>query len=284
MAMTHLPLFGAGSPVDRVRSLLRSDFGISAEQVNTMSDEEAARGLQGLMARRELNAIFRRTLDDLVAAGTISQDRASEMTYEEARMMHLAASTLDEFDRQQGAARTALGGTKPAKPASQTPEPSASQVVATLADLVTIIAAQQAELTQLREQVAHLHHSNMAMFGKQAIIEQLSSVERDFKGFEAKIELEESSDHQDEGRTHQEASSHTTTGEARDTRAAIEGLASRVAGLNAGRTVNLAEMNQKVVRLSEMAKRRAKVSTRGTVYIKIDEVRRARDPEKASDG
>jgi uncharacterized coiled-coil protein SlyX len=262
--------------------LLRSEFGLAAEQVNAMSDEAAAEAIEIMVVRRELKAAHREMLDRLVAEGTISRARAEEMTYEEAKTLHKSQMYLEQFDRQQHASRAGLVAPKPSKTSVRAPEPSASQIVATLADLVAIVAAQQEEIAQLRDQVAHLHHSNMAMFGKQAIIEQLSSVERDFKGFEAKVELEESSDRQDEGRARQESTSHSTYGDSRDTRAAIEGLASRIAGLNASRTVDLAEMNLKVVRLSEIAKRRATVSTRGTVYIKIDEVRRSRDPDRGS--
>jgi hypothetical protein len=281
--MADRPLFRDAAFGNLVRSVLRSDFGYTAEQVDGMSLVQAADALNHAKLEQVELARYRAMLRRLVDDGSLSEAQAERITMQEARVLAHAQYDFElENLERESQADARYGSHSHQVQITKASGPSDTQIVATLADLVTIIAAQQAQIAELREQVVSLHHSNMASFGRQAIIEQLSKEDYDLKDFEVKIEFEESSEHQDERQLADETSSHTTTGEARDTRAAIEGLASRVAALNGSRTVNLEEMNQKVVRLIRSAKRQAKVSTKGALHIKIGELRRPRDPGQGS--
>jgi hypothetical protein len=143
------------------------------------------------------------------------------------------------------------------------------EVATVMAQMLAVIAAQQAQITEQQNQIATLHNANLAIFGQQKVIDQLTAADRDFEGFEAIMELEEqaslSSEHTDEMSSDQRSAST----DAANTGAAIKGLASHIAGLDVARKVNMTEMERSVEKMRETAKRAAKTRSKGRVEIKI---------------
>jgi hypothetical protein len=108
------------------------------------------------------------------------------------------------------------------------------------------------------------------------VIDQLTTVDRDFEGFEATMELEEEETHAVEASKSASDSSSSSTGDVRDTRGAIEGLAAQVAGLNIGRAVDLSHTEKAAKKMREHAKETAKVRAKGRVHLKIGKVTRGK--------
>jgi hypothetical protein len=155
------------------------------------------------------------------------------------------------------------------------PDPSTlsrDEALALVGGLVSVVAVQQQQIHELRDQVATLHNQHLAVFGEQKVIEQLTNAARDFEGVDVTMKLEEASSSSSESAiAASEASDHSLE-TARDATAAIEGIASLVVGLNAGGEANLSDMNRRTRKLSERSKQQMKVRSRGEVRIKFAKV------------
>jgi hypothetical protein len=149
------------------------------------------------------------------------------------------------------------------------------------ADLVAVVAGLQAEIDELRGELARERNAKLAIFGEQAMIEQLTRVERDFEGFEAIVELDEEAT----GMTANEAAASVeesaTLADARDTRAGINILAKQVGAMNAGRSVDSSKLERAIERMKESAKRQMKIRSRGKVHIKIKKLSRGKSSDEA---
>ena len=135
-----------------------------------------------------------------------------------------------------------------------------------LAELVVVLAAQQAELVQLREELARQKNANLAIFGKNEVLKQAHEIALSgvgMKGLRLEVNLEEER-LEDSKRTRTAESTHVgKRSENTDTSGKIGGIAKYIASLEGAHKTSLAEMNQAVVNLTEVSRHRTETRSVG---------------------
>lgn len=263
------PLFRA-TMAERYRALLRSR-GMPDRVLRSRSDQDVLD--YALVDFMSLEAVkrYRAELPRWIAAGYVSEAEAQTLRSEQLRdlglQIDLYESELAKSDGSRPIARP--------QPALTSPDLTRGEVVALLAQTISVIAAQQAEIDELRDQVATLKNANLAVFGEHKVIEQLTTAPRDFEGVEVTMRLQEySATSLEHANDHSDARSESKA-RIGDASAALEGLASMLAGMNLGGAVDLKEANETVKRMRERSKARSRVASKGEVKIKIAKVSRA---------
>lgn len=268
------PLFAA-SVGNRLRASLRAEFGYTDEMLATVPDD-----MLGMVyfnegqTRREL-AEIRASLPEWIKAGHVTQAEVSEMSTKQLMALRnnvkywQLANDSKAIPREANKAKATIQG----EPVSVL---TRGEAIAMLAQVVAVMAAQQEQINELRNQLATVHNTEIAVFGKQQVVEQLTSVDRDLEGVDITMRLEELSTLTEETSIAASEDKTSAIDSARNASAAIEGLASLVAGFNAGGTVNLKTMETAARRLKERTKLESKVRSKGEVTIRIGKVTRSK--------
>jgi hypothetical protein len=268
--LVNRPLF-RGSASAQIRAVLRSE-GWTDEDLNEIDDAELAITLERQRSKIAAHRYYKAALPGWIAQGYVSAEEARTMRGRELMKLGYKMGALERYRDDCAEAKKAVTAqVKPAPPQS-IPDLSRAEALTLVAKLVAVIAAQQIQHNELRNQVATLHNAHVAVFGQQKVIEQLTNAARDFEGVDVTMQLEEQSTTSAESTTAASEESQASFESARSMSAAIEGLASVVAGLNAGGAVNLTEMSRAAKTLSETSKTHAKVRNKGEVRIKIGKV------------
>lgn len=272
------PLF-KGTIEDQFRAILRTDFGYSEEELAAVKDGALGTTIYELKRKETLHREHLAELPRWVAAGYISKEEGAAMRRWELRDLAAKVFYLEAYRADAGKQSTEPPSLKELQPPPTPPSLSRNEVLALVAKTIAVVAAQQVMIDELRAQVATLHNLHVAVFGQQKVIEQLTSVARDFEGVEVTMRLEEQSTTTAESSldTSEESAGRLET--AGTMSAAIEGLASLVAGLSVGRGVDLTEMNRATKQLSERSKQQAHVRSKGEVQLKFEKITGGRRDE-----
>lgn len=268
---------------DRMRALIRAEFGWSAETVAKIKDKELALCLYEEAEKRELLAIHVAKAPEWIAAGYLTEREFEEMTRSELRQFARKLKALQHFEAVErgdtyeitSAVRASKKSETEAKEIDEMPTIDTlkrEEQLSVLADMLALIATQQAQIDQLRKEVASLKNANLAVFGHQQVIEQLTTVPRDFEGVEVHMTLEEQATESEEGTFAATEKRAGSIKDARDAVAGIEGLASFIAGLDIKRNVNFDSVNEATRKMSEHSKTLMKTRSKGEVHVKFAKV------------
>lgn len=270
-------IFQHATPVAELRHLLRASGRCPAAKLARMSDDEVTSFALSAQTDHDQAEMARQGVQGAVDAGRLSQSEADRMSDKELieydLQLTLAGDLRKEISGKDALApRAGFFSSARAKAPVTAEHVTRSELVAMMSDFVAVLAGMQTEIDALREELARERNAKLALFGKQEVIKQLVDAERDVKAFEAIIELEEEASESIAEEQENASSTSKSVTNVRDTRAGIQVLAQNVAGLDAGRKVDVAEMNKAVTMMKESSKRRAKVRSRGRVEIKIGEL------------
>jgi len=270
-AMSDDPLF-KGDVNDQLRAVLRSEFGYSDEKVAAVKDSHLARTVLDEHEEAEYHQKCLAALPGWIAAGYVSADDARTLDRDSLQRLASKIRALEYHHARTGKKQIAARSSWSATAGPAVPDLTRNETLALIAKTVAVVAAQQVAIDELRAQVATLHNYHMAVFGQQQVIEQLTNAPRDFEAVDVMMRLEEQSSTSAESAIVASEQTQGTFESAQNMAAAIEGLASLVAGLSAGRSIDLTELNQATKRLSERSKMHARTRSRGEVRIKIGKV------------
>jgi hypothetical protein len=261
-------MFGGSSVYDEIRALLRATH--TNEEIEKLSNEELVRTAQVLRVSLTSRRYARAKLAAHVARGSLTQEAVDRMTPEEADHYATAdtAATLlrEELDGSR-AAKDASWEQPPAPPPDTLP---ASAVLTLLADMLSVIHAQQVELDELVEH----EEAFLARFANRMLdkFKEFSDGGRNYKGFEVTLDLEDESSEKREKKSATKGEEQTSNTNTRDTHGEIKLLANQLGALGAGRNVNLEEMNRKVASRAASSRYEVRSRRRGKVTVKLGEV------------
>ncbi len=261
-------LFLPATPADEIRAILRTHGRMSDEEIDALAPDALTMALFEVTSRVEADRDARARLDADVASGRLLPHDAERMTPEERRSYHRAAIHIDAFRRALGAPATGIAPS--ARPEVDTI--SRTEVLSLFGQALAIMASQETHIAELRTELAEAKNAHLAAFGKHALVDQIIKAERDIEGFEVTIELEEQASSRSEVESSSETDETSAVADARETRAAIGGLAQHVAGLDIGRKVNFDDLNKATARMRERAVHASKVRSRGRVEMKFGKV------------
>jgi hypothetical protein len=260
-------LLGDTTPMAQIRAILRTDLGLSEAHMASLSDEDAKLQFQMHVMDRDRAMAARANLPNWIAKGIVTREQAASMTDAQISELQTQLTALSLYASSSD--RAVEREERSAPPIERI---TRNEVLALATELLTVLAAQQAEIHALREELATVRASHVAVFGEQKVIEQLTRVDRDFEGFEAQLEISEEASSSVEVSRDERGSSVAMSADAADTSAAIQGLASYIAGLDVGRAVDRRRVDRAVQRLQETAKQRMSAKVRGRVSLKIGKV------------
>ena len=260
----------ASRALAEVRQLLRQ-YGVPAERAESMDPDIAI----DLLFRHDDRLNDRELDKELVAAGEVTVAELRSLSEDELSIRRSAHVVTSIYRRRASRVNTAT-------PAPPPPRDDAwlrrSEILPLLGDMLGVIAEQAAQVEALRAEVQRVAGAQMAVFGKQAILEQLTELAdtHDLDGFEAHVEITEDATTAESGETSSDGSSASHLQDARNLHVKVRGLATHLAGLDTGRTVNLETMHRDVAKFAESYKSATRTGTRGKVDLKIDKVRRSK--------
>lgn len=259
-------LFRHGDVRDDIRAILRALGGMSEEEVQAIPEFMLHTHLSKVQSRIEHDAVARACIEDEVTAGRLSRTAADAMSADERVDYYLHSSALRHFHHAQ------KREVAKATPLPEVEQISRTETLSLIAQLVAVVAAQQEQLRQLRDEVAEAKNAHIAAFGKHALVDQIINAQRDIEGFEVTIELEEQASLREELEKSATEKTSSSSSNARDTHAAIDGLAKQVIGLDVGRKLNVHELETSVRSMKERGAREAQVRSRGHVHMKFGKV------------
>ena len=261
-----MDLFRSVDAHEEIRTILRTTGGMTEHEVARIQPSMLSAALHSLRARLDNEPDARAVIERDVAAGKISRSRADAMTAGERLDYYCAANMLQHFHSRKPASAPVV------PPLPDNDQISRTETLYLVAQLIAISAAQQEQIRQLRDEVAEAKNAHIAAFGKHALVDQIIKAERDIEGFEVSIELEEQASVREEGETTASTETSSSNLNARDTHAAIDGLAKQVVGLDVGRKLNVEALEKSVKSMKDRAAREVKVRQRGHVHMKFGKV------------
>lgn len=252
-----------------MRAIMKAEFGWDPEYVDNVRDSDLCLFFDQELYARGNDAKHEADLPGWIEAGYVTQDQADGLSVRGLRRLAVQVASLERF---RGEAENKVSKARVNTSVTALPPLTRSEELTLHAQMLAIIAAQQTQLDELRKEVAILRNANLAVFGEQQVIDQLTKVPRDFEGVDITMTLEEQGSQLDESSSSGRETRTASLSDAADTTGAIEGLASLVAGLNANRATNLTALNEVARRMSERSKVLVKTRSKGTVRVKIARV------------
>lgn len=275
------PLFKRQAMDARMHAIMRTEFGWSEECIAQIADEDVAYVIENETYRRACYAEHLEKGPSWIEAGYLTEDEFAAMTRAELRAFAVKVRTFEKHQAAQRGENYYTSLARRSKPAQKVEKEAQPVAIDTLsreaqlalhANMLTVIAAQQAQIDQLRQELASVRNLKLAVFGHQQVIDQLTTVSRDFEGVEVHMTLEDQVTESEEGALTATETSAGSVKDARDAVAGIEGLASLIAGLNISRKVNLDSLNEVARKMSERSKSQMKSRNKGEVHLKFAKV------------
>ncbi len=250
---------------------MRTDFGWDAKYIDSLDERELANTFQLELFEREKDQRHEANLPAWIAAGYISQTDADALSRRGLRRFANKVGVLESHTAMMNKEQKPVTKHNESTPAAIA-NLSRAELLTLHAGTVAVMAAMQAQIDELRDEVVVLRNSNLAVFGEQQVIAQLTSVQRNFEGVDVTMTLEEQSSDLEESSGSSSKREHASLESASDAAAGIEGLASLVAGLNVGRTANLNSLNEVARKMSARSRVQVRTRSKGTVRVKIAKV------------
>ena len=265
---------------DQLRALALSEGLWKKSDIDQVKPHDLGAFVLTQIEKRDTYAQNKAQLPDWIGAGYVSATVGNQLARWELRELDEAVDfyeqALEMLGRQRARRQVdrepSNSLVRQPSQVPQAPVITRGEVVSALAEVVTVMAALHVHVDELTEQVANLKNANLAMFGRQAVIDQLTNTSRDFENIDITIELEEQSTQSADHEAHESGSKHTASTSNRSALAKVEGLASLVAGLNVGGAVDIGEMKHEARRMTMHARDRAQVRSKGKIRLKIGKV------------
>jgi hypothetical protein len=276
-------LGGRALPVAEIRQKLR-EHGLTAEEVNAMSDQEADHTLYDYVRRLGDHKRNLKRIPELIAAGVITPQEAETLSAKELKDRVGYFLTLKHYNEVMGL------DSRPPKVAIEKATRdrqhqhlenqlvTRGELLPVLGDVLGLVAAQAAEIRELRQELRRLSELQFAVFGKQEIFEQLRKLAKthDVSGFRAEMKLTEQLAASESGTSNENAERDARMARDGEMFAKISGVATYITGLDAGRKVNFDEMEHSVRRARKSFERSLQSKTSGTVAIHVDKLERSK--------
>lgn len=264
-------LFASVDTYEELRALVRTKK--SAEEVARLSPAELTEAARVLSDELHRDRRVAALINEHVKSGRLDATTASRMTPEERRAYQFASVVAGNLRTEMTGgiegmfARSGLPQAPEVQESAPIPE---AQLVAVLGDMLSLMAAQQAQIDEL----VYERDVFFANFTSRILdrLETLSDKGRNYKGFEVTLDLEDEHSESVEKSAASKAQDETKSSNARDTHGELKVLASQIGALGAGRKVNVDEMNKKVASLTASAKSAMKARRKGKLTVKMGEI------------
>lgn len=264
------PLFAA-TMNDRLRAYLRS---IGYRGVDQIPDENLDMVVSDERRKRTEHIENIKELPGWIDTGYVTAEEAYNLSRFELRNLAYKVRLYESCQKELFRLQSPEPAPEAAAHSALAPIPGLTrgEVLSLIAELVTVIAAQQAQINELTEQRAADQDIKLASFGKQEVIEQLSNASRNFEGVDVTMEIaDEASASSDKSAVGTEKINSTNRRKG-NVAAHIRGLASTIAGLNLRGVVDTEDMSSVARHLKTQSKADVRSKTHAKVRIKIAKV------------